>query len=104
MRGVGNGGGGVRVLVPRIRRRVVTYGAREGSDFQILAGETTHGERPVSHFGVHYRGRSLGEFSLLVPVVHNVLNATAAIAGRVGLDIRPEDISAGLGTFRGGER
>src|SRR6266852_8051132 len=86
----------LRAMLPKIRRRVVTYGAREGSDFQILAGETTHGERPVSHFGVHYRGRSLGDFSLHVPGAHNVLNATAAIAVGVGLDIRPEDISAGL--------
>src|SRR5207248_2759270 len=27
----------LRAMLPRIRRRVVTYGAREGSDFQILA-------------------------------------------------------------------
>src|SRR5438093_9953102 len=30
----------LRAMLPRIRRRVVTYGAREGSGFQILAGET----------------------------------------------------------------
>src|SRR6266852_2421355 len=94
----------LRAMLPKIRRRVLTYGARGGLDFQILAGETTHGERPVSHFGVHYRGRSLGDFSLHVPGAHNVLNATAAIAVGVGLDIRPEDISAGLEKFRGVDR
>src|SRR5437868_452604 len=94
----------LRAMLPRIRRRVVTYGAREGSDFQILAGETAHGERPISHFGVHYRGKALGDFSLHVPGAHNVLNATAAIAVGVGLDIRPEDIRAGLEKFRGVDR
>src|SRR5436309_3303855 len=68
----------LRALLLRIRRRVVTYGAHEGSDFQILAGETAHGERPISHFGVHYRGKALGDFSLHVPGAHHALNATAA--------------------------
>ena len=53
---------------------------------------------------MHYRGKALGDFSLHVPGAHNVLNATAAIAVGVGLDIRPEDIRAGLEKFRGVDR
>jgi UDP-N-acetylmuramate--alanine ligase len=46
----------------------------------------------------------LGEFRLHVPGVHNVLNATAAIAVGVGLDINVEQIRAALENFRGVDR
>jgi len=36
--------------------------------------------RPLSRFRVSYRKKDLGEFTLHVPGVHNILNATAAIA------------------------
>ena len=44
--------------------------------------------QPISHFHVTYGERDLGEFRLHVPGVHNVLNATAAIAVGIGLDIK----------------
>src|SRR5690242_15288740 len=71
----------LRNLLPKIRRRVVTYGTREGSNFQVAHVETTRGdEKPISQFKVHYRGKPLGDFSLHVPGAHNILNATAAVA------------------------
>jgi len=95
----------LRGLLPRIRRRVVTYGTRDGSDFQtVSAGTVLRAERPISRFGVSYRGKPLGDFSLHVPGTHNVLNATAAVAVGVGLDIRTEDIRAALEKFRGVDR
>ncbi len=51
-----------------------------------------------------YGERDLGEFRLHVPGVHNVLNATAAIAVGVGLDIQADDIRAALEDFRGVDR
>jgi len=39
-----------------------------------------------------------------VPGVHNILNATAAIAVGVGLDVSVEAIRAGLDQFRGVDR
>jgi UDP-N-acetylmuramate--alanine ligase len=53
---------------------------------------------------VRYRGEDLGEFTLHVPGVHNILNATAAIAVGVGLDVGVEAIRAGLDQFRGVDR
>jgi UDP-N-acetylmuramate--alanine ligase len=53
---------------------------------------------------VIYRGESLGEFRLQVPGTHNVLNATAAIAVGIGLDLRPEQIASALENFRGVDR
>ena len=50
------------------------------------------------------RGWCWGRFELHVPGRHNVLNATAAVAVGVQLGVAPEQIAAGLGTFRGVDR
>jgi UDP-N-acetylmuramate--alanine ligase len=97
----------LRKLFPQIRRRTVTYGTRRGSDFQIKLGKSTFesAERqPISHFRVTYREGELGEFRLHVPGLHNVLNATAAIAVGIGLDITADDIRMALENFRGVDR
>jgi len=97
----------LRRLMPQVRRRVMTYGTRRGSDFHIklAPSELNPGEhRPLSCFRVNYRGKDLGEFTLHVPGTHNVLNATAAIAVGVGLDVGLEHIRAALDDFRGVDR
>lgn len=97
----------LRALLPQLRRRAVTYGTREDSDFCIVDAETGVAgtkEKPKSEFGVRYRGKSLGDFRLYVPGRHNVLNATAAIAVGIGLDIAAMDIRAALEKFRGVDR
>src|SRR5579871_5404737 len=97
----------LRKLLPEVQRRVMTYGVRRGSDFLIKAGalEPQPGEhRPRSHFRVSYRGKHLDDFTLRVPGVHNILNATAAIAVGVGLDLPVESIRRALENFRGVDR
>jgi UDP-N-acetylmuramate--alanine ligase len=97
----------LRRLLPQVQRRVLTYGTRRGSDFHIKMGSTSFdpGEgRPLNRFQVTYRGKGLGEFRLHVPGAHNVLNAAAAIAVGVGLDIKTEEIAAALENFRGVDR
>ena len=96
----------LRNLLPKLARRAITYGKRDDSDFQILGGEVQAGSshRYYSHFAVHYRGKALGEFNLRVPGSHNVLNATAAVAVGVGLDIEPNRIREALENFRGVDR
>jgi UDP-N-acetylmuramate--alanine ligase len=69
---------------------------RQGGDFDPPA--------PLSHFSVRYRDQDLGQFTLHVPGVHNVLNATAAIAVGIGLDIRIDAIRQALDQFRGVDR
>jgi len=111
----------LRRLLPEVQRRTVTYGTRRGSDFLIKVsapavrkdqnlhpvspknGETRVGH-PLSRFRVTYRRNNLGEFTLHVPGVHNVLNATAAIAVGVGLDVGVEAIRTALDQFRGVDR
>jgi UDP-N-acetylmuramate--alanine ligase len=96
----------LRSLLPRLARRATTYGLLEDSDFRIVGSQIQCGSanRHYSHFAVEYRGGSLGDFHLQVPGTHNVLNATAAIAVGVGLDIDPERIREALESFRGVDR
>jgi UDP-N-acetylmuramate--alanine ligase len=99
----------LRRLLPGVQRRTMTYGTRRGSDFliKIPASRATNARemgRPVSSFQVTYRSQNLSEFTLHVPGVHNVLNATAAIAVGVGLDINVEAIRTALDQFRGVDR
>jgi UDP-N-acetylmuramate--alanine ligase len=95
----------LRRLLPQVRRRTVTYGTRRQSDFHIQPGEMSLREGSVvSRFKVAYRADDLGEFQIHVPGLHNVLNATAAIAVGVGLDIQVEQIKSALENFRGVDR
>jgi UDP-N-acetylmuramate--alanine ligase len=109
----------LRRLLPEVQRRTVTYGTKRGSDFWIkisASGESqkphpvsaknaeTRVGHPLSRFHVRYRGDDLGEFTLHVPGAHNVLNATAAIAVGVGLDVPVEAIRTALDQFRGVDR
>jgi len=107
----------LRRLLPEVQRRTVTYGTKRGSDFWIkisgsnpsqsphpVAQDATRVGHPLSRFHVRYRGQDLGEFTLHVPGLHNVLNATAAIAVGIGLDISVDAIRAALDQFRGVDR
>src|SRR5258708_7524147 len=96
----------LRGLMPRLARRAVTYGLRNDSDFRIehRAVDRAADKRRYSHFGVEYRGKSLGGYHLQVPGNHNMLNATAALAVGVGLDISPDQIREALESFRGVDR
>ena len=97
----------LRRLMPQVQRRVMTYGTRRGSDFHIklAACELNASEHhPLSRFQVNYRGKGLGEFTLRIPGIHNLLNATAAIAVGIGLDVSLEHIRTALDNFRGVDR
>jgi UDP-N-acetylmuramate--alanine ligase len=103
----------LRRLLPEVQRRTVTYGTKRGSDFLIRLGttklESIADSKPLNRFHVSYgkasdRKNDLGEFTLHVPGVHNVLNATAAIAVGIGLDITPDAIRTALDQFRGVDR
>jgi UDP-N-acetylmuramate--alanine ligase len=95
----------LRDLLPLLARRAETYGTRPGSDFQIVHSKAEcNADGYYSYFGVEYRKKSLGDFRLRVPGQHNILNATAAIAVGIGLDIEPERIREALESFRGVDR
>ena len=98
-------------LLPHVHRRVTTYGTSAGSDFLITIqpSEASAENVPLNRFRVLYkekngRERDLGEFTLRVPGVHNVLNATAAIAVGTALDVSADQIRTALDGFRGVDR
>jgi len=106
----------LRRLLAHVHRRVTTYGTRPGSDFLIRMGASPVGSSfagssvvagehgPLVRFQVTYKEKDLGEFTLHVPGLHNVLNATAAIAVGTALDVPAEQIRSALDGFRGVDR
>src|SRR5436309_6084223 len=68
----------LRAVLPRVRRRVYTYGESADADFRLQVLEKD--AESHSLFEVNYKGLVLGRFRLHVPGRHNVLNATAAVA------------------------
>jgi UDP-N-acetylmuramate--alanine ligase len=91
----------VQLLLPRVEKRVVTYGLESGADLVArrlrLAGFT-------SRFEVFHRGTLLGECALQVPGRHNVANALAAIAAGLDLEIPFVTIQKALAGFAGVQR
>jgi UDP-N-acetylmuramate--alanine ligase len=92
----------LRAILPRVRRRVYTYGLSAEADFRVRVLPSKEGCH--AQFEINAKGLVLGPFELHVPGKHNILNATAAVAIGVQLGIAPEKISAGLKTFRGVDR
>ena len=90
-----------RSLLPRVRRRVVTYGIEPGADIRAEAVEL---HPTQSSFETRAKGKSLGRFALRVPGRHNVQNALAAIAVGLELELTDEQIRQGLERFRGVDR
>jgi UDP-N-acetylmuramate--alanine ligase len=92
----------LRTVLPRVRRKVYTYGESADADFRVEMLP----KDPECHscFAVNYKGLMLGKFRLHVPGRHNVLNASAAVAVGVQLGVAPDQIAAGLETFRGVDR
>jgi UDP-N-acetylmuramate--alanine ligase len=97
----------LRGLLPSVRRRVLSYGTREDSDFRIVGAELSCGHNDalaLSSFRVQYRSGDLGVFQLRVPGEHNIRNATAAIAVGMGLDVPVNCIREALAQFNGVDR
>jgi len=92
----------LRTVLPRVSRKVYTYGESVDADFRVEM--LPKDEECHSCFAVNYKGLVLGKFRLHVPGRHNVLNATAAVAVGVQLGVAPDQIAAGLETFRGVDR
>ena len=91
----------VRSILPRIERRVLTYGL--GSEAEVrgmIVEERTEG----TSFIVTVRGRELGELYLHLPGRHNVLNALAVCALAEELEIGFEFLERAFAGFQGVSR
>jgi UDP-N-acetylmuramate--alanine ligase len=91
----------IQALIPRIEKRVVTYGLESNAD---LVARRVHLSGLSSRFEVIHRGTALGECALQVPGRHNVLNALAAVAVGLDLEIPFVTIQKALAAFSGVQR
>jgi UDP-N-acetylmuramate--alanine ligase len=89
-------------ILPRARRRVLTYGVAAEADYRLEFLEAVEGR--FARFFVHTAAGPMGPFELHVPGRHNVLNATAAVAIAHQLEVPAEKIAEGLSHFRGVDR
>ncbi|SDJ64390.1 UDP-N-acetylmuramate--L-alanine ligase [Microbulbifer yueqingensis] len=85
-------------VIPQLSRPVATYGFEEGNDFRI----TKVKQEPLrSHFTVERPDGNALEVCVNTPGIHNVLNATAAIAVATEEGVSDEAIKRGLEGFQG---
>jgi UDP-N-acetylmuramate--alanine ligase len=91
----------VQEMLPRLKRRVVTYGFSRQAEYRAEAVEFD-GMR--SRFTVLRQDTPLGEVEMDMPGKHNVQNALAALAVGMELDLPFEDVARGLEGFAGVDR
>jgi UDP-N-acetylmuramate--alanine ligase len=93
--------GPVQDILPRVARRVVTYGV---SPQAHVSAREIDVAPTASHFTVTAGGSELGRINLAVPGAHNVANALAAVAVGLDLGLPFESIRLGLESFTGVDR
>ncbi|MCU1362049.1 MAG: murC, partial [Ilumatobacteraceae bacterium] len=76
----------------------VTYGTEQGADVRAVAVVTDHGSL---RFGVERNGQPLGDIELPLRGMHNVRNATAAIALALEIGVPFGDCASALARFGG---
>jgi UDP-N-acetylmuramate--alanine ligase len=92
----------VQAIIPEITRRTISFGLAAQADVSAwnIQLDTNFG----SEFTVRSFGKEMGRMKLIVPGLHNVYNALAAVAVGLDLNIKFEDIAEALEEFRGAER
>ncbi len=83
----------VRALIPRIERKIITYGFGEDADVRALPDD--------DGVSVLLAGEDAGRLSVGIPGRHNLLNALAAIAVGIELGVPFDPAAAALADFRG---
>ncbi len=91
----------VAELLPRISRRMITYGMTAQADLHAESIEFKDGR---VHFSVYRGGYHLGNIDLAPPGKHNVYNALAALCVGFELDIEFAVMAKALGSFNGVQR
>lgn len=85
-------------IMPKIKKKIITYGLTSQADLQAV--DIRHKEN-TSTFLVLKEGQELGEIVLQIPGKHNVLNALAAIAVGLELNVPFSKVKAGIEKFTG---
>jgi UDP-N-acetylmuramate--alanine ligase len=85
-------------IIPQIERRIITYGFSVQSD---LSARDFAFEKFRSSSTLLAKGKPVGPLRLQVPGMHNILNAMAAAAVGIDLDIAPKKILEALESYTG---
>jgi len=91
----------IQRMIPDIEKRVITYGLESGAD---VTARRLSFSGLTSQFEVLQRGHVLGPATLQAPGRHNVLNALAAVAVGLDLEVPFERIASALAGFAGVQR
>lgn len=91
----------VQALLPRLEKRVVTYGSSHAADYR-LEGIALDGF--ATRFRAFRREEDLGDFTVRMVGAHNAMNALAVIAIADELDISLDTVRASLAEFAGVQR
>lgn len=91
----------MRSILPSIDRKVITYGTLRQAH---IRAENLRQDGRTMYFDLMEGDRLLGPITLHAPGRHNVLNALAAIAVGLELDMAFEDIQRGVASFEGVDR
>lgn len=91
----------VQAIVPQIKRRILTYGTSDDAD--LVASHIEFLDFATS-CQVRYKGNSLGTLRLGIPGRHGILNALAAVATGLELEIPFEKIALALASFHNADR
>ena len=83
-------------------KELISFGCGEGNTYRAVNIEHLPGSRTA--FTVLKNGTEMGRITLQVPGEHNVLNALAAVASGDRYGLTFDQISEGLGSFRGAGR
>lgn len=92
----------VQSIIPKVTRRIVTYGFSKQAD--VSASEIEFDHAFGSTFRVAKRGKDLGTIRLPVPGKHNVYNALAATAVALELEVDFEKIAEAFEGFKNADR
>jgi UDP-N-acetylmuramate--alanine ligase len=91
----------VQAIIPRVERRIITCGTSKQAD--LVASRMEYRDFG-SGFRVHYQGEPLGSVHLRIPGLHGVLNALAAVAIGLELDVPMARIIEALQEFQNADR
>jgi len=88
----------VREIIPKIKRKYITYGFTGNPDIKALNIELL---KDCTSFDVIYKGKNIGCIRIKIPGEHNVSNSLAAIGVGLWLDIPFNIIAKAVNEFDG---
>ena len=92
----------VQLIIPRIKRRRVTYGMTAQAD--VSAQDIRYSENFGATFKVFKGAELLGEISMPVPGKHNIYNALAATAVALEVEVPFAKIAEAFANFKNANR